>query len=84
MQKGVLTLVLYGLFLLVTVIKGFKLLAAFIKGNGDWVSAAALTAVLAYMAQAWFNTSWFSATYLFFIAAGLCWDISGKGKANSK
>ena len=80
MQKGIITLVAYGFFLLVTVIKGFKLLAAFIKGEGDWMSAAALAAVLAYMAQAWFNTTWFSATYLFYIAAGLCWDISVKGR----
>lgn len=80
MQKGILTLVAYGVFLLVTVVKGFKLLAAFIKGGGDWIGAAATAAVLAYLAQAWFNTTWFSATYFFFIAAGLCWDISVRGK----
>ncbi|WP_295151740.1 O-antigen ligase [uncultured Ruminococcus sp.] len=79
MQKGVITLIATGLFLLITLIKGFKLVAAFMKGNGDWVAAASLSAVFAYMVQAWFNTSWFSATYLFFIAAGLCWDISVKG-----
>lgn len=84
MQKGVLTLIAYGLFLLVTVIKGFMLLVDFIKGKGDWVSAAALAAVLAYMVQAWFNTTWFSATYMFFIAAGLCWDISVRGKKAGK
>ncbi|MBP3797025.1 MAG: hypothetical protein J6I46_04525 [Ruminococcus sp.] len=80
MQKGLLTLIAYAAFLVVTIVKGIKLVAAFIKGKGDWMSAAALAAVLTYLAQAWFNTTWFSATYLFFIAAGLCWDISVKGK----
>ena len=80
MQKGVLTLILYAVFLIATLIKGIKLAAGFIKGKTDWVSAAAFAAVLAYMAQAWFNTTWFSATYIMFIAAGLCWDISVKGK----
>lgn len=80
MQKGVLTLILYAVFLVATLIKGIKLAAGFIKGKTDWVSAAAFAAVLAYMAQAWFNTTWFSATYIMFIAAGLCWDISVKGK----
>ena len=75
-QKGILNMALFGAFLLITVIKGFKLLAGFVGGKGDWVSAAALAAVLAFMVQAWFNTSWFSASYLFFIAAGLCWDVS--------
>ena len=82
-QKGILTLIFYGAFLLITVIKGFKLLGKFISGECDWVSAAALAAVLTYMAQAWFNTTWFSATYMFFIAAGLCWDLSRKGKAKN-
>lgn len=84
MQKGVLTLIAYGIFLLVTIVKGFKLLADLIKGKGDWISAAALAAVLVYLIQAWFNTTWFSATYMFFIAAGLCWDISAKGKSSVK
>ena len=83
-QKGVVTLALYGIFLLVTLIKGFRLLAAFIKGEGDWVSAAALAGVFAYMVQGWFNTTWFSATYLFFIAAGLCWDVSVKSDKEKK
>ena len=84
MQKGIITLIAMGVFMLVTLIKGFKLAAAFIKGSGDWIAAAAFGAVVAYMAQAWFNTSWFSATYMFFIMAGLCWDISVKGGAKKK
>lgn len=80
MQKGLITLAAYAVFLILTLIKGAKLAAGFIKGRNDWVSAAAFAAVLAYMAQAWFNTTWFSATYIVFIAAGLCWDISVSSK----
>ena len=77
-QKGIITLVIYAAFLLVTAVKGFKALGGSLRSEGDWVTAAALAAVMTYIAQSWFNTTWFSATYLFFIAAGLCWDISVK------
>lgn len=83
MHKGIPTLILYAVFLIATLIKGAKLAAGFIKGKSDWVYAAAFAAVLAYMVQAWLNTTWFSATYIMFIAAGLCWDISVKGKKTS-
>ena len=80
MQRGVLTAVLYILFLLVTLYKAVKAAAAFIKGEVSWAAAAVTAAVFAYSVQAFFNISTLESSPFFFICAGLAWSYSAVKK----
>lgn len=85
-QRGIPSLILWGVFLLVTVIKGIKAAIGFMKGKNSFIGAAALAAALAYLAQAWFNTTWVGSTHIFYIIIGLIWSygILPDGKAKTK
>lgn len=72
--RGVPCLIIYGIFLLISVIKAVKSVGNFVKTGKDGVRAGAAAGMLAYLAQAFFNTTWaVSAPYLF-IAIGLIWS----------
>lgn len=83
--RGVPCLIVYGIFLLISVIKAVKSVGQFAKTGENAVCAGAAAAMAAYLAQAFFNTTWaLSAPYLF-IAVGLIWSYgavkdSGKKK----
>ncbi len=81
--RGVPCLIVYGLFLLISLIKAVKAAGIFVKTGENAVCAGAAAGILAYLAQAFFNTTWaFSAPYLF-IAIGLIWSYSAvKSKKN--
>ncbi len=85
-QRGVPGLVLHLMFVLICLIKAIKAAVRYIKGEGDWLAAASLGAMCAYLAQAWFNTTWAFSTYYFYIAAGLAWgfEIMGRKKAEKR
>ena len=78
MQRGIITLVLYAVFLLVTVARAFRALALFVGGKVNWAAAAATGAVIAYSVQAFFNISALTCTPFFFICAGICWSYFAK------
>lgn len=73
-QRGWITLGLYAVFLLITVVKGFRALALFVRREVNWAAAAAMAAVTAYMVQAFFNISALTSSPFFYICAGLCWS----------
>ena len=83
MQRGIITLVLYAAFLLVTFIKAIKAMAAFVRGEAGWAGAAVMIAVFAYSVQAFFNISTLESSPFFFIFAGLAWSYSAVKKKRS-
>ena len=54
--------------------KGIK---RFIGGETDWTVCAASAAVLCYLIQAFFNTSWVNSTLYLYIMLGLVWSGAG-------
>lgn len=75
-QLGIPGAVLWGLFLLVTLIKGFKAFAGFIAGREDYAAAGACAALIAYLAQGWFNTTWATTEYIVYILIGVVWSVT--------
>ncbi|MBQ6633297.1 MAG: O-antigen ligase family protein [Ruminococcus sp.] len=84
MTRGIFTLALTVLFLIVTLIKGFRTLAAFMRGEGKYWDAAVVAALLAYIIQAFFNISSVTSTPYFFLTLGLCWAPEAQGKIKEK
>ena len=80
MQRGIITAVLYILFLLVTLYKAIKASVSFIKGEVNWAAAAVAAAVFAYSVQAFFNISTLESSPFFFICAGLAWSYGAVKK----
>ncbi|MBR6872934.1 MAG: O-antigen ligase family protein [Ruminococcus sp.] len=83
MQRGFVTLGLYGVFLLISLFKAFKAVAAFIKGETGWAAPAVACAVLAYMVQAFFNISALTSSPFFFICVGLVWSYGALKKSRA-
>lgn len=76
-----------GLFLVFAALAVMKLIRAARRwqtGEGSWIAVGCLTAVVAYLIQAWFNTTWFSSNFLLFIILGLGSDVVIKKKAEKK
>lgn len=84
MTRGVITMGLTILFYIVTLIKGFRTVKAFISGEAQSTDAAFTVAVLAYLAQAMFNTSSVTSTPYFFLVLGLIWSREALGRAKAK
>ncbi len=84
MQRGFVTLALYVIFLLITVVRGVKAVGAFIRGEVGWAAPAVMTAVTAYAIQAFFNISSLESTPFFFICAGLIWSYGAVRKTAGK
>ena len=77
MQRGIICLVLYGLFLIVTLVKLFKAAARHFRDGESvsWTALGFLGAIIAYMVQAFFNIgSNFSSPY-FWLVAGVGWSF---------
>jgi O-antigen ligase len=70
--RGVPCLVFYGLFLLTALIRMIKNLKSAVKGE-SFIPAAAAAAVIAYLVQAFFNTSWTTSAPIFYIMLGLAY-----------
>ena len=83
MQRGFVTLALYIAFLLVTLFKGIKAVAAFIRGEVGWAAPAVFCGVFAYMVQAFFNISALTNTPFFYICVGLIWSYTAKKKSRA-
>jgi O-antigen ligase len=82
MQRGILCLVLYVVFLLITLKKMGSAVAAHFKDSQTvcWVSVGLLCAFAGYLVQAFFNSgSNYSSPY-FFIIAGIGWSYMAAGK----
>ena len=76
-SRGIPCLIAYGIFLLVSVVKMAKGIKRFIGGETDWTVCAASAAVLCYLIQAFFNTSWVNSTLYLYIMLGLVWSGAG-------
>ena len=76
MQRGVICLGLYGLFLIVTVVKLGKAVKKHFKDeeNVSWVAAGLMAAVIAYMIQAFFNSGNNYSTPYFMLITGMGWS----------
>ena len=83
-QRGIPCLIIYVIILLITLKKAFKSVSDFIVDKNSWVSAAATSAVIAYMIQAFFNISSVSSTPFFWICVGLIWSYSASGAEKKK
>lgn len=86
MQRGVLCLVLYVAFLLVTLKKMFSAAAQHFKDTQSisWVAAGLCAAMIGYLVQAFFNSgSNYSSPY-FFLIAGVGWSYFAAGKIVTK
>ncbi len=83
-QRGFLTLGLYVIFLLITIVKAVQAFALFVKGEAGPAAPAVLTAVLAYSVQAFFNISTLESTPFFFICAGLAWSYFAVKRTKEK
>lgn len=79
-QRGIIVVALYVIFLLVSLWKALKATAGCIKGECGWAGAAAFAAAVAYIAQAWVNTTWVTSNYYLFIVLGLAWGFAIRGK----
>ncbi|MBQ8108121.1 MAG: O-antigen ligase family protein [Ruminococcus sp.] len=79
-SRGIVGLALYGIFMVITLIKAIKAAIRALGGEADWLAPMALAAVAAYMVQGIFNTTWAFSTYFVFIAAGLAWSYEILGK----
>ncbi|WP_028505844.1 O-antigen ligase family protein [Ruminococcus sp. FC2018] len=90
MQRGVICLGLYGLFLIVTVVKLGKAVKKHFKDeeNVSWVAAGLMAAVIAYMIQAFFNSGNNYSTPYFMLITGMGWSYfgakAGVGKKKGK
>ena len=84
MTRGIFTLVLTCLFCILTLIKGFRTLAAFISGNARAADAAFMVAVTAYLVQSVFNISSVTSTPYFFLILGLVWSREALGKVKKE
>lgn len=81
MQRGIITLVLYVVFLALTLKKAFSAAGRFFKGKNGWTACAVSCAVCAYLIQAFFNISSISSSPFFWLTVGLVWSFEAKGKA---
>ena len=82
MQRGLICLALYVVFLLITLKKMGSAAAAHLKDEKTvcWVSVGLLCAFAGYLVQAFFNSgSNYSSPY-FFMIAGIGWSYMAAGK----
>lgn len=84
MQRGIITLALYVVFLIITLKKAFCAVGEFFAQNKNWAAAAMLCGFTAYIIQAFFNISSISSSPFFWLAAGLIWSYGAKGTKKSK
>ena len=81
--RGIIGAALYILMLIITLMKMVRMIkAAFAKREGVEYAAAlgAATALLAYMAQAFFNISSNYCTPFFYLTVGMIWSYEAAGK----
>ncbi len=82
MQRGVICLVLYVVFLLITLKKIFSAVSSHFKDEKtvNWAAVGLLSAMIGYLVQAFFNSgSNYSSPY-FFLICGMCWSYFAAGK----
>lgn len=81
MQRGIICLVLYVVFLLITVKKMCSAAAEHFKDDKTvcWVAVGLLCAFAGYLVQAFFNSGTNYSTPYFFIIAGIGWSYFAKG-----
>ncbi len=86
MQRGLICLVLYIAFLLVTLKKAASAVAQHIRDEEtvSWVAAGVLTALIGYLVQAFFNSGSNYSTPYFFLIAGFAWSYFAAGKITQK
>jgi O-antigen ligase len=73
--RGIPCLIVYGIFILASIVKMFGAVKKFIGGQASWIAPAASAAALAYLVQAFFNTSWVNSTLYLYIMLGLVWSF---------
>lgn len=86
MQRGIICLVLYVVFLLITIKKLFDSVARYFKGDGgiNWVTVGLLAAIVGYLVQAFFNSgSNYSSPY-FFMMLGVAWSYFAGSRVVAK
>ena len=83
MMRGIFTLILTCVFILITVIKGCRTLKAFMNGEASAADAAFVIAVTAYLVQAFFNIGSVTSSPYYWLMVGLVWSREAKGKIKS-
>ncbi|MBR2305029.1 MAG: O-antigen ligase family protein, partial [Ruminococcus sp.] len=83
MTRGVFVLALTCIFYIVTLIKGFRTVKDFIKGEAKASDAAFTAAVVGYIVQSMFNISSVTSTPYFFLILGLVWSREALGKVKA-
>lgn len=84
MQRGIITLALYIVFLIITLKKAVCAVGGLFRGKNNWAAAAVMCGLAAYMLQAFFNISSISSSPFFWLAAGLAWSYGAKGSTKAK
>ncbi len=84
MTRGVFVLALTCIFYIVTLIKGFRTVKDFIKGEAKASDAAFTVAVVGYIVQSIFNISSVTSTPYFFLILGLVWSREALGKVKAE
>lgn len=82
-QRGFICLIVYGVFILVTIWKMIKALKNFIQGKESWFAVAFSVAGFAYLVQAFFNTSSPVSAPFLWLMLGLVWGFENKEKAEN-
>ena len=86
MQRGIICMILYIGFLLVTLVKLVMALKLHFKDDKEtsWVAVGLFSAVVGYLVQAFFNSgSNYSSPY-FWLVMGICWSYFAVKKVKSK
>lgn len=79
--RGIPSLAVYAALLVMTIVKLFKGMKEFSSDREKWFRAALLTAVLAYLIQAFFSVSAVTSAPYFWLLMGIAWsDIKEKSK----
>lgn len=82
-QRGLIITGLTILFMIITLVKGIKAVAAYKNGEESWLITGALIAFIAYIAQAFFNISSNTSSPYFWLAMGLIWSFGKIKKEES-
>lgn len=86
MQRGIICLALYAVFLLTTIGKLFGAISQHFKDEKkvSWVAVGLLAAMIGYIVQAFFNISSNYSSPYFFMTAGVAWSYFAGKKLTAK
>lgn len=74
--RGILVFAATIIFLLISVVKAFRLLGGFIREKQSWTACAVTTAALGYLIQAFFNISSVTSSPCLWIVLGFIWSYT--------